>query len=230
MEIRKELLELSEQKYQLFQKTLIPNQENILGVRIPKLRALAKEISKSDWEDFLLNGTEEYFEEIMLKGMVIGQVNIPLEERLKWIKWFVPKIDNWSVCDSFCVGLKFTKKHREEVWNILSSYFHSENEFEIRFAIVMSLSYFIEEKYIEELFQIWDDIKHDGYYVKMAVAWAISVAYLKFPKETTSFLQKNSLDDFTYNKALQKIIESHRISKEVKESIRKMKRSIRNTF
>lgn len=225
MEIRKELVELSEQKYQLFQKTLIPNQENILGVRIPKLRALAKEISKSDWEDFLLNGTEEYFEEIMLKGMVIGQVNIPLEERLKWIKWFVPKIDNWSVCDSFCVGLKFTKKHRDEVWKFLNPYFQSKNEFEIRFAIVMSLSYFIEEKCVEELFQIWDGIKHDGYYVKMAVAWAISAAYLKFPEETTTFLQKNSLDDFTYNKALQKIIESHRISKEVKENIRKMKRS-----
>lgn len=225
MEIRKKLVELSEETYRRFQQSIIPNQENILGVRLPTLRKLAKEISKNNWEDFLINGKEEFFEEIMLKGMVIGQAKIPPEERLRWIQWFVPKIDNWSVCDSFCAGLKFAKKHQDEVWNWLLPYFQSKKEFEIRFAIVMLLNYFIEKKYLQNIFQLLDDIKHDGYYAKMAVAWAISSAYGRFPNETLKFLQSNSLDDFTYNKALQKIMESRLVSKEEKEAIRKMKRS-----
>ncbi|QBK26131.1 DNA alkylation repair protein [Ureibacillus thermophilus] len=225
MNIRSKLIELAETNYQRFQKSLIPNQENILGVRLPILRKLAKEISKGDWENFLRNGEEEYFEEIMLKGMVIGEVKLPLEERLSWVEWFVPKIDNWSVCDSFCTGLKFTKNHRKEVWKWLLPYFQSSREFEVRFAVVMLLCYFIEEEYLKEIFPILEKIKQDGYYVKMAVSWAISKAYIQFPAETTEFLHTNSLDDFTYNKALQKIIESRCLSKEKKEAIRKMKRN-----
>jgi 3-methyladenine DNA glycosylase AlkD len=225
MNVRQKLMELSEEKYRLFQKTLIPNHENILGVRLPILRTLAKEISEEDWEGFLRNGKEEFFEEIMLKGMVIGQVKLPLKERLDWIRWFVPKIDNWAVCDSFCSGLKFAKKHPDEVWQFILPYFRSDKEFEIRFAVVMCLSYFIEESYLQEIFRIFNEIHHDGYYVKMATAWAICEAYLKYPEETTNFLRSNSLDDFTHNKALQKITESRRISKEEKEMIRKWKRS-----
>lgn len=225
MEIRNKLLELSEEKYRLFQKSLIPNQENILGVRLPKLRAMAKEIAMGDWEGFLMDGKEEYFEEIMLKGMVIGQAKMSLEERLRWIRWFVPKIDNWSVCDSFCAGLKFAKKHQDEVWRWIQPYFRSKEEFEVRFAVVMLLTYFLEEAYLQAIFSILDGIRHDGYYAKMAVAWAISFAYLKFPEETSKFLQSNSLDIFTYNKALQKIMESNRIGKEEKERMRKMKKS-----
>lgn len=224
MDIRKKLIELREEEYRLFQQKLIPNQENILGIRIPKLRSLAKEIAKGDWENYLRNSEEEHFEEIMLKGMVIGYIKVPLEQRLELIKWFVPKIDNWSVCDSFCVGLKFAKKHREEVWDFLMPYLQSNKEFEIRFAVVMLLNYFLEKEYIEECLKIFNSIQHDGYYVKMGVAWAISIAYIKFPNETEKLLLQNDLDDFTYNKALQKITESYRIDQETKEKIRNMKR------
>lgn len=224
MDIRKKLIDISEEEYRIFQEKLIPNQNNILGIRIPKLRNLAKEIVKGDWEGFLKNGKEEYFEEIMLKGMVIGYIKVPLELRLELIRWFVPKIDNWSVCDSFCVGLKFAKKHREEVWNFLKPYYQSNKEFEIRFGVVMLLSYFLEEEYIEESLKILNSIQHDGYYVKMGVAWAISIAYIKFPEKTMVLLLNNDLDNFTYNKALQKITESYRIDRETKEKIRQMKR------
>lgn len=224
MNIRRRIVELSEEGHKRFQEKLIPNQTNILGVRIPSLRKLAKEITKGDWKDFLLNGKEDYFEEIMLKGMVIGDLKLTPEEKLTWIQWFVPKIDNWSVCDSFCVGLKFSKKHPELVWEFIQPYLQSNKEYEIRFGVVMILSYFIEKEYLSQIFQHFNEIQHDGYYVKMAVAWAISMIYIRYPVETTEFLHQNSLDDFTYNKALQKITESYRIDQKTKEQIRKMKR------
>lgn len=225
MDIQRKLVELSEENYRRFQEKLIPQQSNILGVRIPILRKLAKEIVLGDWQEFLLNGKEDYFEEVMLKGIVIGIVKVSVEEKLEWIRWFVPKINNWAVCDSFCVGLKITKKHSDTMWGFIQPYLQSNQEFEIRFGVVMILSYFIEEKYLSKIFYHFNSIKHDGYYVKMAIAWAISMIYIHFPEETKKFLLSNELDDFTYNKSLQKIIESYRIDKQTKEEIRKLKRN-----
>ena len=88
----------------------------------------------------------------------------------------------------------------------------------------MLLDFYITPNYIERVLEIVNQVKHEGYYVKMAIAWAISICYIKFPKETMRLLQNNNLDIFTYNKALQKIIESYRVSEEKKEIIRAMKR------
>ena len=166
-----------------------------------------------------------YYEEVMLQGMLIGLIkDTDIKEILSIIKDFVPKIDNWAVCDIFCSGLKVVNKNKETVWNFIQKYLKSKKEFELRFAIVMMLDYFIDEKYINEVLTILDNIKHDGYYVKMAVAWTVSVAFVKYPKITMKYLEKNNLDDWTYNKALQKICESFRVSKEMKEKIKKMKR------
>ena len=167
----------------------------------------------------------EIFEEIMLQGMVIGYAKIDVEERLRLIAGFVPKISNWSVCDSFCFSLDFTKKHKERVWEFLLPYFSSNSEYDLRFAIVMLLNYYIDDEYIDKVLLLLDGIKHEGYYAKMAVAWAISVCYIKYPDKTMKYLKNNNLDDFTYNKAIQKIIESNRINKNTKDLLRKMKRN-----
>lgn len=225
-DIRSQLFESVDEDYRLFQEKLIPNCENILGVRVPKLRVLAKTIAKQDWCLFLEKGSEQYYEEILLKGMVIGYAKMDVEEKMQYIESFVPKIDNWAVCDSFCSGLKFTTKHRERVWDFIMPYFQSKKEFEVRFAVVMLLNYFVEEKFIEIVLRLFNDIKHDGYYVKMAVAWAVSICFIKFPEKTMKFLQENELDDITYNKALQKITESFRVDQETKTVIRQMKRKI----
>ncbi len=103
-------------------------------------------------------------------------------------------------------------------------YLNSNSEYEVRFGIVMLLNYFIEKEYIVMVLRLFNSIKHDGYYVKMAVAWAISFCFIQFPNKTTKFLNNNDLDDFTYNKAIQKIIESNRIDNETKNEIRKLKR------
>lgn len=104
----------------------------------------------------------------------------------------------------------------------------SDKEYEIRFGVVMAMAHYIDEEYIDNVLQWMDRISHEGYYVKMAVAWALSVCYVKFPQKTMNYLKENHLDDFTYNKALQKIIESYRVSTEDKEIIRSMKRKTNN--
>ncbi len=222
--IKEQLLELADEKYQKFSAALIPNINNVMGVRLPELRKLAKKIAREDWRAYLKRAENEYFEEIMLQGMVIGYVKTDIDEILQYVAEFVPKIDNWSVCDSFCTGLKFTKTNMKKVWDFLQPYLISSEEYEIRFGVVMLLDFFIEEGYIALALQLFDNIKHDGYYVRMAVAWAISIYYVKFPEHTLAYLRSNSLCDFTFNKALQKITESYRVDQETKQLIRSMKR------
>ncbi len=227
--IKEKLKSLAEDEYRKFTSALIPGDAVILGVRLPLIRNMAKEIAQGDWREYLAQAQDEYFEEIMLQGMVIGLVKTDTEDRLRLIAAFVPKISNWSVCDSFCAGLKFVKKNIERVWEFLQPYLSSEQEFDLRFAVVMMMDHFIEVEYIDRILNLFDGIKHEGYYVKMAVAWALSVCYVKFPEKTMAYLQQNELDDFTYNKALQKMIESYRVDSEAKDLMRRMKRKTRAT-
>lgn len=223
--IKDQLKELADAGYQKFAAALIPNVDHVLGVRLPQLRKLAREIAGSDWRAYLAQADDEFFEEVMLQGMVIGYAKADIEEILRYVAAFVPKIDNWSVCDSFCAGLKFTRSHKERVWHFLQPYLASDREYDIRFGVVMLLNYYIDESYIHDVLRWLDRIRHDGYYVKMAVAWAISICFVKLPEPTMAYLQNHSLDDITYNKALQKIIESHRVTEETKTLIRSMKRN-----
>ncbi|MBN9648473.1 DNA alkylation repair protein [Terrisporobacter glycolicus] len=224
-EIRQELIKLADDKYRSFHSNLCPGVENILGVRLPLLRKIAKSLSKEeDYYNYLNNGDTKYYEEIMIEGLIIGYLKTDNENRFNYIKNFIPKIDNWAICDSFCNNLKFTKKNINEVWNFILPYTSSENEFDIRFAIVMMLNFYIIEDYIDDVLNTLNKINHDGYYVKMAVAWAVSYAYIDFPQKTLAFLKNNNLDNFTYNKSLQKIIESTRVSKEDKDLMRSLKK------
>lgn len=223
-DLRDKLFELSDDKFKTFHSRLCPNTDNIIGVRLPLLRQLAKEIAKGDWRNFLSNSKEEYYEEILINGLVIAYAKCDVEERLNYIESFVPKIDNWAICDSFCNTLKFVNKNKEIMLEFIQPYLRSYNEFEIRFAVVIILNYYITEDYINLVLKTLDNIKHDGYYVKMAVAWAISMCFVKFEEKTMAYLKDNSLDDFTYNKSLQKICESLRVDKNTKELIKSMKR------
>lgn len=227
MNIKEDLINLVDDKYKEFHSNLCPGINNILGIRVPVLRDYAKKISRNNnLEELLKIIDNEYYEEIMLQGMLIGlEKNISFEKLEQYIKEFVPKIDNWAICDNFCAGLKITKKYKKEMYELIKKYLKSNNEFEIRFAIVMILDYYVEGEYLEENFVIFDKIKLDKYYVKMAVAWAISICLIKYYNETFEYLKNNkSLDTWTYNKAIQKAIESYRITDKQKEKLRKMKR------
>ncbi|WCF10824.1 DNA alkylation repair protein [Paenibacillus thiaminolyticus] len=222
--IRAQIMALADEKYRQFSASLIPNINNVVGVRLPELRKLARNIAKGDWRAYLAQADSDYFEEVMLQGMVIGCAKADVEEILHHIAAFVSKIDNWSVCDSFCSGLKITSLHKERVWEFIQPYLESDREYNIRFGVVMLLNYYIDELHIHGVLERLDRITHEGYYVKMAVAWAVSICFVKLPDITMDYLRSNSLDDFTYNKALQKITESYRVAPETKALIRSMKR------
>ena len=225
-EIRNRLEELSEEKYREFTSSLIPDfpKERILGVRIPDLRRLAAGIAKGDWRDYLRDASCESHEEIMLQGMVIGYARMDGGERLERIFGFLPEICNWAVCDSFCSGLKFARSDPERVWEFIRPLFADDGEYKVRFAVVMLLDYYVSERYLEEALNILDGIRHDSYYVKMAVAWAVSIYFVRFPKETMRYLRTCRLDDFTYRKSLQKICESRQVDQGTREEIRRMRK------
>ncbi len=217
--IRNELFKLKDDKYKEFHSSLCPGVDTIIGVRVPVLRKYAKELAKINWKENFINIQNDYYEEIMLQGMIIGIAIKDIKELKIYLEDFIPKIDNWAVCDVCCAGLKLTQKNQEEMWDFLQKYLKSNKEFEIRFGIVMLLDYYINENYIDRILKIFDNIKSDFYYVKMAVAWAISICYIKFPKETEEYLKNNNLDEFTYKKSIQKIKESYRVSKEQKQKL-----------
>lgn len=225
-EIIKDLQELADEKYKNFHKSLCPGTENILGIRVPILRNYAKKICKeNDYKELLDILQDEFYEETMLRGMIIGlNTKIPFEELQNYIFDFVPRINNWAVCDVFCAGLKVTKKYETGMWKIIQKYLKSDKEFELRFAVVMILDFYIKEDYLKEIFKICDDIKSDKYYVQMAVAWCISLCLIKFYDETVKYLNNCKLDDFTYQKSIQKAIESYRITDKQKDFLRKMKK------
>lgn len=222
-EVREQILQEADEKYQKFSSALLPGVNNVVGVRLPVLRKISREIYKSDWQTYLKNNDCRFMEETMLKGMVIGLIKDEPEKILNYIENFVPEINNWSVCDSFCCGLKFIKKNKELVWNFVQKYLNSEKEFEIRFGVVVLLNYFIEENYIDRVLEKLEKVKTTDYYAQMAAAWAISICYIKFEAKTLDFLKKPSIDKAVFNKSIQKIIESNRISKETKTILKAIK-------
>lgn len=224
-DIQKEILELADEDYKKFHSSLCPNTDYIMGVRVPVLRNFAKEMYKTkNWKKYL-EFEPVYYEEKVIQGMLIGfNTKEDLNAIQEYIKNFVPVIDSWAVCDTFVAGLKITKRYPKEMWKFIQKYLKSNKEFELRFGIVMLLDYYITEEYIDEVIEILDKIKHEGYYVKMAVAWAISVCYIKFSEKTYKYLLDDNLDEFTHNKAIQKARESYRVSKEDKEKLEKLRK------
>lgn len=222
--IRQDLFAMQDLKYKEFHGSLCPDMDNIIGVRIPKLREYAKELYKSNnLEDIKIE--DKYYEELVIQGMLVGfQTKAPIEEVIKQVKEFVPKINSWAVCDTFCAGLKITKKYQTEMFKVIKEYLKSKQEYEVRFAIVMLLDYYINDQYIAQVLQILNNISLDKYYVQMANAWALSICLIKYYNKTLEFLKTTKIDDFTYNKGIQKAIESYRITKEQKDYLRTLKR------
>lgn len=222
--IKQQLEMQKESEFQKFTAGLLPGVEHILGVRLPALRKMAKQLARGDWQTYLKTACDDSYEEIMLQGMVLGYAKGNLLEKEPFLRAFLPKIDNWSVCDSTCCSIKLAKEQPEEFWNFLLEYLHSPREYEVRFVLVQMLNYYVNQDYLFQVLKAVDHVDLKRYYVQMAQAWALSICYRDFPKLTLPYLKANRLDDFTHNKALQKITESLKISKEDKAYIRTLKR------
>ncbi|SUO94626.1 Uncharacterised protein [Suttonella ornithocola] len=128
------------------------------------------------------------------------------------------------MCDGFCSRLKITKQEPDKIWDFLQPYFHSTQPYAIRFAVVMVIFYYLNEEYLDEVFQLLDKIRHEDYYVKMAVAWVLSTFYINFSEPTLNYLRRCNLDNFTYNKTLQKIAESSKVSLSQKVYVKTIRR------
>ena len=219
------LNEYIDEKFKDFTSALIPGARPILGVRVPILRKLAKEIAKDDWQTYLKTAPEDTYEEVVIKGFVIGYAKAELKGLLPYIAEHIEKIDDWSLCDGFCSNLKVVEKHREEFLEFLLPYAKIDDEFKQRVVAVMLMTYYMTDDYIDMSLEVLDSLKNEKYYCKMSVAWAIATAWAKQREKTYCFMQEgnNTLDDWTYNKAIQKMLESYRVSDEDKDMLRKMK-------
>lgn len=220
IDIKQDLLKMQDEKYKNFHSGLCPGVNNIIGIRIPVLRDYAKKIKGQVDISAISN---DYYEEVMLKGMLIG-----LEKKLDFekISNFIPLINNWAVCDTFCTGLKQIKNNKEKMWDFIQNYINSKKEFEVRFAVVTILDFYIDEQYIDRVLELLKIVKHEAYYAKMAVAWAYSFCFIKFFEKTKNEFEsfdKNNIDKFIYNKSIQKSIESYRLTNEQKNILKSMK-------
>ena len=228
-EIKERLLNLAEDDYKEFNQKLLPGVEHVIGIRLPAMRKLAKEAAAGDFRSYLKEareavGPDSFHEEIMMQGLILGYAKMEREERAAYLDEFVPKIKNWAVCDSCVTGYKFMEKEPEYWFGYLRKYRDSREEFELRFMIIAMMSHFADNVHIDDILRFCNEIRNDGYYTKMGIAWAVQVCYVKFPEKTRAFLKTDEMDDFTHNKAIQKIRESCRVSREEKEELNLLKR------
>lgn len=213
-----QLNSLRDETYRKFNENLIPGAEGTsYGVRLPQLRAIAKEIIQGDWQQFLSDAAgSSLYEMVMLRGLVIATARCSYDRRLELIADFVPSIHNWAVCDCVTGSIKSAKKHLPETWDFLQPYLQSQEEYYLRFGVVMLMDYFITEEYIDRVLDRLQALRHEGYYVNMAVAWALSVCFVKFRDKTLAVIASQRLSPWVQNKTIQKCRESRRVSPEDK--------------
>lgn len=219
-EIRNFLLSKADKKFQKFSTTLIPNAQNILGVKVPIIKQYAKELARQNISYKTGKIKDPYFEEIMLEGFLIAYTKTPFETFVKEIKNFISKINNWAHCDLFCSALKRIKKDEDYFFNFIQPYLKSKKEFYQRFGLVILLGYYVKKAKLDFIFETLDNFKHDGYYAKMAAAWLLSVCFVKFPKRTYAYAKRSKLDKWTFKKGIEKTKQSFRVSKEFKEKLK----------
>lgn len=224
-ELRCELQQMAEPKYKEFNEKIVKGKLEILGIRIPVLRKIAKEIAKGNFKEFIKTCIPVYHEELLLLGIVVAISDMEYVDFKMEMNDFVKRIENWAVCDTFCSSIKKQiKQNKQEFWNDMTLYLRSKNDWIVRVALVSMLQYYLEEDYIKKVLKRCDSVKSDFYYVKIAQAWLIAEAYVKCKQQTKLYFKKSTLDKWTFNKAIQKICESNRVSEEEKEELKKLKK------
>ncbi len=220
----KYLKSIKEESYACFHKKLTPTKYEILGIRVPIQRKIAKEILKGNVDSFLSCCGMTYYEEVNIEGFVIS--SLKEEEKFDfYFHRFLPKIDNWAICDGFCSHMNIILKKKPKYFSEIKQLLKSKNDFTVRVGIVLLLHYYVDKEYIDQIFSLVSEIKNQNYYVKMAIAWLVAECYIKFPLITYDYLKENHLDVFTHNKTISKVCDSYRVTKEQKDLLRSLHRS-----
>ena len=213
------LEENADLKYRDFHKKLLKNENiNVLGVRVPILRKIAKQFG-GDIEN-LLTFPDEYYEVTFIKLTAVS--NLKYEEFIKYVDSCVPLIDNWATCD--CFTPKCIEKHKKDFLPYIEKYLSNDGEFYQRFALTTLLHFYVEDEFSDIVFDAVKRADTQKYYVHMAAAWLIAEVLVKDYENGVKFLQTETIDIKTHNKAIQKANESFRLSKEQKNFLKEIKR------
>lgn len=219
------LFSIKDEAYSKFHFRLLKNDKiKVIGIRTPILKEMAKKISKTNYLEFINLNRHEFYEETILHGLVITYLKIDFLDTIKLFEDYIKYIDSWASCDIIVANYKLFKKNLNSGFNYIKKFLNDSNSWANRVGIVLLLDYYINESYIDQILDICNNIKSNEYYVKMANAWLISMCLVKHYYKTYQFLLNNNLDNWTYNKAIQKSIESYRIKN--KEELKKLKRII----
>ncbi len=220
--IRNELFLLKDDKYKNFQGKLLPGINNFIGVRVPVVRKLSTSISYEEKINYIENYNCEFLEEYLLKGLFISDI-CDINLVIKYTKQFIKQIDNWEVCDIFASSLKIVKENKKIFLDFINNYFNSNKEYEKRFVFVILLNYYINDEYVDKIFEIICKVKCSYYYDKMALAWLISYLYINYKNKTLYFFKHCNIDSDIYNMSIKKIIESNKVCKSDKYILNKLK-------
>ncbi len=221
--VREELYKMQDKKYRELQIKIIPNidPDSIIGVRTPELKKYAKQLAASGVADAFLNELpHKYFEENQLHSFVLSGIK-DYEKCMSELDRFLPHVDNWATCDQ--LSPKVFKKHKGELLDCIKTWIKSDDTYVIRFAIKMLMDHFLDEDYKTEYPKMVAKVRSDEYYVNMMLAWYFATALAKQYDTAVTFIEQKELDKWTHNKAIQKSIESYRISPEKKEYLRSLK-------
>lgn len=210
------LFENRDIKYRDFHGSL--GVDNVIGIRTGILRKIAKEIYRGNYKEFLMLCGREYYEEITIYGFIICNIK-EIESSIYYLDKYKDMINNWASCDLFCSSYKIVSKNKEYYFKYIKKNIKSKKCYIKRLCFVLLLNYYIEEEYIEDIFELCDKYNSNDYYVEMSIAWLISMCYVKHKEKTTWYIKNNKLNDFTCKKIKSKIRDSYRVSEEDKEEI-----------
>lgn len=217
------LMELQDTGYRDMQKKIIPtvDPDSIIGVRTPVLRALAKEILKSgDYKSFLNELPHKYFEENQLHAFILSGMK-DFDECMDELEKFLPFVDNWATCDQ--MSPKVFKKHKDELLKHIKVWIKSEKTYTVRFGVGMLMEHFLDDDFDLKYPEMAARIRSDEYYVNMMIAWYFATALAKQYEGIIPFIEQKRLAPWTHNKAIQKSVESYRITDEQKAYLKSLK-------
>ena len=221
--IQQELFALQDTAYCDFQSKLIPNvnPETVIGVRTPELRAFAKALVKKGEEvEFLGALPHQYFDENQLHAFILSEIK-DYDRCMQETERFLPFIDNWATCDQ--LSPKVFKKHRQKLLPHIEKWIASEEVYTVRFAIGALMRYFLDDDFDLAYPELVAAVRSEEYYVNMMIAWYFATALAKQYESILPYFETQRLDDWTHNKAIQKAVESRRITMQQKEYLKNLK-------
>ncbi len=223
-ELKTKLAKLADDEYREFVMKICPSERPFLGVRVPQIREIARQVPALEISEFLKVQPVGY-EEVLARGFLISR--LPFDEMMKWFDSQVDCIDDWSTCDTFCSAVgKVIKKNRAAFFDAkMDDLLSDSREFAVRVGLVLLKAAYINEDYLQVIFDRVSGLaSREEYYIRMGIAWLLCDCFIKYPTATTSYLLSSNLPKWTYNKTISKICDSYRVDEETKDLLRKMRR------